>query len=89
MVLYAIVYGVVQGVGFRKFVKAKAQELGLKGFVRNLPDGTVEVEAEGDREVLEQLLKYIHQGPPKATVDKVDYKFLDKDGGYNDFEIRY
>ncbi|MCX7760117.1 MAG: acylphosphatase [Hydrogenothermaceae bacterium] len=89
MVLHTIVYGVVQGVGFRKFVKAKAEELGLNGFVRNMPDGTVEVEAEGDKEVLEQLLKYIHQGPPRATVERVDYRFLEKEGGYNDFEIRY
>lgn len=89
MVLHAIVYGVVQGVGYRKFVKSVGERLNLKGFVRNLPDGTVEVEAEGDEDVLKEFLKRLEEGPSRAYVSQVKYQFIQKNGGYNDFEIRY
>src|SRR3712207_1590035 len=71
--LHAVVYGLVQGVNFRSFTAARARQLGLSGSVRNLPDGrSVEVEAEGERAVLERLLDALHQGPRFARVERVD-----------------
>lgn len=60
--------GRVQGVGFRWFVRREAQELGLAGRVRNLPDGTVEVEVAGDPERLDAFRGRLRQGPPGARV---------------------
>ena len=60
--------GRVQGVGFRWFTRRAAQELGLKGRVRNLPDGRVEVEAAGDSERLDAFRERLRQGPPGSRV---------------------
>lgn len=65
------VEGVVQGVGFRWWTRAVAQRLGLTGTVRNLPDGSVEVRARGETDLLERLAAELRQGPPGATVDAV------------------
>jgi acylphosphatase len=89
MLLHIIFAGRVQGVGFRKFVKKKADEMGVKGFVRNLPDGTVEVLAEADEETLKKFFKTIENGPPLASVNGVRYEFLEKEGGYDEFKIEY
>src|SRR5207244_12904415 len=67
--LHAIVRGDVQGVGFRYFVQRKAQQLGLRGWVRNNDDGTVELVAEGGRGELEQLKRALEEGPRLARVD--------------------
>ncbi len=67
--MHVVVIGMVQGVGFRYFTFKKARELGLKGFVKNLPDGTVEIEASGEREELEELLQAVRQGPRSAVVN--------------------
>ena len=67
----ARVEGRVQGVGFRYFVQFRARELRLAGAVRNLPSGSVQVEAEGPREALETLIQELHQGPPAARVERV------------------
>ena len=65
------VQGRVQGVGFRYFVLRRAEDLGLTGWVRNLPDGDVEVEAEGPREALQGLIERVREGPAAARVDRV------------------
>jgi len=65
------------------------KELGIKGYVRNLPNGTVEVVAEADEENLKRFFDEIKDGPPLAKVTDVRYEFLDKEGGFKDFEIRY
>src|SRR5256712_14181984 len=70
--LHAVVRGDVQGVGFRYFVQRKAQELGVGGWVRNNQDGTVELVAEGNRDVLEQLQRAAEEGPRMAPVERVD-----------------
>ena len=67
-----LVSGRVQGVGFRWFVRQRALELGLAGYVSNLPDGQVEVVASGDQGVLELLLRDLQQGPPYAAVAHVE-----------------
>ncbi len=89
MLLHAVVKGRVQGVGFRYFTQKIAHELGLKGWVRNNPDGTVEVWAEGDENTLKIFLEHLKEGPPLAIVENIDYKFLEEEGGFTDFEIRY
>ena len=70
--LHAVVLGDVQGVGFRYFVQRRAEEMGLAGWVRNLPDGSVEVVAEGSRAALGRLLELLGKGPGIAGVDRVD-----------------
>ena len=66
------IQGRVQGVGFRYFAQDVAQELGLAGWVRNLPDGSVEAYAEGPKEALEAFIKRLrHGGPPMAKVQTI------------------
>ena len=88
--LQAIVYGYVQGVFFRAFVSRRATELGLTGYVRNLPDGeAVEVHAEGERNKLEQLIGYLKAGPSAARVKGVETNWSEYTGSYSGFGIRY
>lgn len=63
-----VVRGNVQGVGFRYYANAEAVRLGIAGFVRNLDDGSVEVEAEGDPEVVATFVDWARSGPPSASV---------------------
>ena len=70
--LHVRVTGVVQGVGFRWFVREKARRLGLAGWVRNLPDGSVEVVAAGDPGQLELLRRELMKGPNGAAVDAIE-----------------
>lgn len=67
-----LVTGRVQGVGFRYFALEVAQLEGLTGWVRNLPDGRVEIQAEGEREAVDRLERHIRRGPPASRVDRVD-----------------
>lgn len=69
--LHAFVEGHVQGVGFRYFVKEKAELLGLTGWVRNLYNGSVEFTAQGDRNKIEQLLAAVRIGPSRSIVTNV------------------
>ena len=86
----AIVYGYVQGVFFRAFVSELAAELGLTGYVRNLPSGeAVEVKAEGERKQLEELIGYLKVGPPGAEVEKVVTNWSKYTGSYSGFRIRH
>ncbi len=87
--LQAIVYGYVQGVFFRAFVSTRARELGLTGYVRNMPEGTVEVNAEGGKNKLEKLIAYLKVGPPGARVEKVVTNWSKHTGSYSGFNIRY
>ncbi len=87
--LQAIVYGHVQGVFFRDFISKRATELGLSGYVRNLPGGTVEVQAEGERKQLARLIDYLKVGPPAARVAKVVTNWSEHTGNYPGFRIRY
>ena len=65
------IIGLVQGVFFRAETQALAQKLGLTGWVRNLPDGSVEIHAEGLEAALSELETWCHRGPPAAQVDDV------------------
>ncbi|MDF3078871.1 MAG: acylphosphatase [Sphingobacteriaceae bacterium] len=66
------VHGKVQGVFFRASTKAVADQLGVKGLVRNQPDGTVYIEAEGDDFALDSFVEWCHEGPQNARVEKVE-----------------
>jgi acylphosphatase len=79
----------VQGVFYRTFVEEHAQQLSLKGYVRNLPSGDVEVVAEGERERVQKLVKYLRIGPPAAVVRRVALKWSEYTGYYSSFRIRY
>jgi acylphosphatase len=87
--LHAIVSGRVQGVYFRAETAQVARRLGLHGFVRNLADGTVEVRAAGPEAELEQLLAFLHQGPPIARVDGVRVDWSAEKTLPASFEVRH
>ena len=87
--LHAIVKGLVQGVGYRFFVIRRAELLGLTGWVKNLPDGTVEVVAEGDRELLEELIKELWKGPSAAQVADVIINWERYTGEFKNFDVRW
>ena len=70
--IVALVSGRVQGVGYRAFAKRKAEELGLSGYAENLPDGRVEVVAEGEEEDLKLFIEFLKRGPRLARVEEVD-----------------
>lgn len=67
-----VISGLVQGVGFRWYVKRRADHLGLRGWVRNLPNGQVEVVAEGPHDSLAAMEELLHKGPPAARVTRVE-----------------
>lgn len=81
------IFGDVHGVGFRYATLEKAQALGLRGFVKNLPDGTVEIVAQGNKEQLEKLVKWAEGGPAPAEVKKVEAKWRKPATIYPDFAI--
>jgi acylphosphatase len=85
--LHVVVSGRVQGVGFRWFVREKARRWGLTGWVRNRPDGTVEVAAIGRDENLEGLLRDIRVGPPGSRVDDVVQLAVDLSATQEPFAI--
>jgi acylphosphatase len=76
----AVVRGRVQGVGYRFFAMRAARELGLNGWVRNLPDGSVETFAEGEEESLAQYVKRLGYGPLTGRVDGVDVEPAEPQG---------
>jgi acylphosphatase len=72
--VHIVVKGRVQGVFFRASALERAQELGLRGWVRNRSDGAVELVAEGDEPAVAGLVDWCHHGPPSAKVDSVDVR---------------
>lgn len=87
--LHAIVHGRVQGVNFRAYTFREATALGLTGWVRNVRDGTVETEAEGESEQLQHFLAFLRKGPPSAIVAQVDIDWQAATGEFQDFQIRH
>ncbi len=85
--LHAVIRGNVQGVGFRYFVLDAARPLGVRGWVRNRPDGSVELTAEGDRTQLESLLSAARRGPRQADVTAVDVEWGEATGELGVFQL--
>ena len=76
LAVHIIVHGQVQGVFYRSSAQARALELGLTGWVRNLLNGTVEVHAEGDQDALDRFIEWCQQGPPSAKVSQFDLAWI-------------
>ena len=85
--LRAIARGRVQGVFFRRYVYERAKALGVRGFVRNLPDGRVEALFEGDASAVERMVAWCHQGPPRARVESVEVQWEEPRGDFTEFQI--
>lgn len=81
--------GRVQGVFFRAWTQEEATKWNLTGWVRNLPDGGVEILAEGELQALEGFIERCHSGPPAARVNQVKTHWDDPQGDLTSFEIRY
>ena len=88
--LHARVFGRVQGVWFRESTRREAERIGdLAGYVRNVPDGSVELVAEGPADACELLLQWCRNGPELARVDEVQVTWADPGGEYVRFEVAY
>ena len=83
------VFGFVQGIGYRSWTKRKAEELGLKGWVKNLEDGSVESHLEGEENSLNLMIELMKKGPRFARVEKIEVKEENRVEGYGNFQIVY
>jgi len=83
------VTGRVQGVYYRASTREQAKALGLVGWVRNSPDGAVEIEAQGRSDAVDELVRWCHQGPPAARVSSVVETPIDPGTAEVDFSVRY
>ena len=84
-----LISGRVQGVYYRGFTEEVAESLGLKGWVRNLPDRRVEAVFEGERDAIEAAVKKCYEGPPAAHVADIDVTWEERLEGFADFSVRY
>ena len=82
-----LISGLVQGVFFRREIADLASQRGVTGWVRNLPDGSVEVVAEGDKEELDRVVEFCRIGPSRARVKNVGVDWLDFRGEFRGFRI--
>lgn len=87
--IHAIIHGRVQGVSFRYYTMQRAEQLGCKGWVRNNRDGTVECVAQGNKEQLETLIAFLHEGSPYATVTAVNVDWETPTKNFHDFRVVY
>jgi len=86
---HLVIKGMVQGVFFRASTQETAVRLGLKGWVRNLPDGSVEAVFEGPAEKVKQAVEWCYKGPPGARVSEIDENWPDYTGEFSDFGVKY
>ena len=84
-----LVMGTVQGVGFRHSAARMALKLGVTGWVRNLPDGAVEVHAQGERESMDKMEQWLRKGPPSATITRLVVLETPLKEGESSFVIRH
>lgn len=84
-----IVKGRVQGIGYRAFARARAIPLLIRGFARNLPDETVEVVAEGEKDNLDKFIAELREGPALALIEDLNITWSDYKSEFTDFEIRH
>ena len=84
---HVFISGFVQGIGFRQWIKDKAINLGLSGWVRNCPDGRVEAMFQGQKEKIEDLISLCRKGPFLAEVERVGVEWEDVTDNFETFEI--
>lgn len=87
--LTATIHGRVQGVAFRHYTTQQARQLNLTGWVKNNPDGTVSVVAEGRESDLRQLERWLHKGPSAARVAQVEADWHEATAAFSQFTVRY
>jgi acylphosphatase len=87
--VHVFISGKVQGVFFRAYTRDKALELGLKGWVRNMRDGRVEAVFEGEKDMVDEMLRWCHEGSPYASVRDVEVHLEEPAGDMRSFEVRY
>lgn len=86
---HLVIKGIVQGVFYRSSAQETALNLGLKGWVRNLPDGNVEAVFEGPSENVRKAVDWCRQGPPGASVSEIDEQWSDCTGEFKGFDVKY
>ena len=86
---YILISGKVQGVGFRHFTRQNAMKLGVRGYAKNLPNGKVEVVAEGYKATLDKFLKILWKGPSASRVEDVKVEARPHSGEYTSFGVKY
>ena len=86
--VHVLVSGLVQGVNYRWFTLDTAAGLGLTGWVRNLPDGRVEAEVEGEKETVERMIEAMRRGPRLAQVTDLEVNEQPCQNLYRDFQVR-
>ncbi len=86
---HVIIHGLVQGVWFRASTKEMALQIGVGGWVRNLPDGSVEAVFEGEKKKVEEILGWCHKGPSGARVSNVEIAWEPYKGEFKHFDVRY
>ena len=84
-----VVNGLVQGVGFRYFVQREANKLGLKGFVKNLFTGEVLTVVEGEKAIVEEMIKKLRVGPSHASVKSCKVDWQEPKNEFTDFEVSF
>ena len=85
----ATVHGRVQGVGFRYYTRSTAHRLNVFGYVRNLPDGSVLVECEGEPAAVKKMAEWLHKGPSSGRVTSVDLRWKTRRTGYSGFTVEH
>jgi len=87
--LFLKIFGDVQGVGFRYYASGVARNLGLRGWMKNADDKTIEGEIEGEEKSLEEFLEWAKKGPRWARVEKVEARWEEFKGEFRDFKIKF
>ena len=87
MRICARVYGSVQGVGYRASVHRRISRLAVTGYVRNMPDGSVELDITGEKEAVDAALLEAHEGSPFSSVERMETEEIQGDSGYAEFVI--
>lgn len=85
--VHVYIFGFVQGVGYRQFVKRQAKKVGLFGWVRNIPDKRVEAVLQGEKEKIEQLIALCRKGPFLSEVENVEVVWEESTEEYKDFSV--
>ena len=86
---HLVIKGLVQGVFYRASTQETAMNLGLKGWVRNLPDGSVEAVFEGPAEKVKEAVEWCYKGPPGSSVLEIDEKWSAFTGEFRNFGVKY